>query len=256
MTTISDVGNDAETADPCSGTHHVHRRTFLAGAVATAVGASLGAGIGSSAYAAALTREQRDKLTPDQIIEMMKQGNIRFRKGKKTVRDFRAQRRATAAGQSPAAVILSCIDSRAPVEIIMDLRIGDVFNARVAGNIANQDILGSMEFGCKLSGAKVVVVMGHMACGAIKGAIDKVELGNLTSLLATIRPAVEATQYAGEHSAKNDGYVDAVARTNVTMTMAAIRSGSAVLAAMEAAGSIKIAGAMYNLETGEVEFFT
>ena len=138
----------------------------------------------------------------------------------------------------------------------MDLGIGDVFNARVAGNIANDDILGSIEFACKVAGAKVVLVMGHTACGAIKGAIDKVELGNLTSLLAKIRPAVEATSYEGERSAKNYGFVDAVARKNVELTMADIRGRSPVLADLEAKSVLKIAGAMYDIKTAQVEFFT
>jgi carbonic anhydrase len=138
----------------------------------------------------------------------------------------------------------------------MDLGIGDCFNARVAGNISNDDILGSMEFACKAAGAKVVLVMGHTACGAIKGAIDNVQLGNLTGLLAKIRPAVEATQYQGERSAKNYGFVDAVARKNVELTMIEIHQHSAVLADLETSGAIKIAGAMYNLDTGRVEFFS
>jgi carbonic anhydrase len=137
----------------------------------------------------------------------------------------------------------------------MDLGIGDCFNARVAGNIANDDILGSMEFACKVAGAKVVLVMGHTACGAIKGAIDKVQLGKLTGLLAKIRPAVEASRYQGERSAKNYDFVDAVARKNVELTIADIRRRSAVLAELETAKAVKIVGAMYNLETGLVEFF-
>ena len=157
---------------------------------------------GRVAYAAALTKAQRDKLTPDEIIALMKKGNERFRLGQESPHDYLAQQKASAKGQYPAAVILSCIDSRAPAETIMDLGIGDCFNARVAGNIANDDILGSMEFACKVAGAKVVLVMGHTACGAIKGAIDNVQLGNLTGLLAKIRPAVDATQYQGERSAK------------------------------------------------------
>ena len=157
--------------------------------------------------------------------------------------------------QYPAAVLLSCIDSRAPAETIMDLGIGDCFNARVAGNVANDDILGSMEFACKVAGAKVVLVMGHTACGAIKGAIANVELGNLTGLLAKIRPAVDATQYTGERSANNYGFVDAVARRNVQLTMDEINRRSPVLAEMAKAGTIKIAGAMYDLETGAVDFF-
>jgi carbonic anhydrase len=151
-------------------------------------------------------------------------------------------------------VLLSCIDSRAPAETIMDLGIGDVFNARVAGNIANDDILGSIEFACKIAGAKVVLVMGHTACGAIKGAIDRVQLGNLTSLLARIQPAVDATAYQGERSAKNYAFVDTVARKNVELTMAGIHSRSAVIAELETKGAVKIAGAMYNLESAAVDF--
>src|SRR5262245_64722658 len=128
-------------------------------------------------------------MTPDEIIQLMKKGNERFRSGKPTTQNYLAQQRASAKGQYPAAVLLSCIDSRAPAETIMDLGIGDVFNARVAGNVANDDILGSMEFACQVAGAKVVLVMGHTACGAIKGAIDRVQLGNLTGLLAKVQPA-------------------------------------------------------------------
>ena len=138
----------------------------------------------------------------------------------------------------------------------MDLGIGDCFNARVAGNIANDDIIGSMEFACKVAGAKVALVMGHTSCGAIKGAIDKVQLGKLTGLLDKIRPAVEATRYQGDRSAKNHGFVDAVARKNVELTMADIRRRSAILAALETSGAVKIAGAMYNIETGPIEFFS
>ena len=137
----------------------------------------------------------------------------------------------------------------------MDLGIGDCFNARVAGNVSNDDIVGSLEFACKVAGAKVVLVMGHTACGAIKGAIDNVQLGKLTGLLAKIRPAVDATQYQGERSAKNYGFVDAVARKNVELTMAEISRRSTVLADLERSGAVRIAGAMYNIETGLVEFF-
>ncbi len=235
---------------------HRHRRSFLKIGVVAA--ATTAAGIVPGwrlAYAAALTKARREKLTPDDIIALMKKGNERFRRGKESPHDYLAQQKASAKGQYPAAVILSCIDSRAPAETIMDLGIGDCFNARVAGNVANDDILGSMEFACKLAGAKVVLVMGHTACGAIKGAIDDAQLGNLTGLLAKIRPAVEATQYQGERSSKNYGFVDAVARKNVELTVADIHRRSPVLAELETSGAIKIAGAMYNLETGRVEFF-
>ncbi len=231
------------------------RRSFLGFtgiAMATTI---LGVAPTSPLHAAALTKAQRDKLTGDEIIALMKKGNERFRAGKESPHDYLAQQQASAKGQYPAAVILSCIDSRAPAETIMDLGIGDCFNARVAGNIANDDILGSMEFACKVAGAKVVLVMGHTACGAIKGAIDKVQLGNLTGLLAKIRPAVEATQYAGERSGANYAFVDAVARKNVELTMADIRRRSPVLADLAASGAVKIIGSMYKLETGAVEFF-
>jgi carbonic anhydrase len=215
------------------------------------------AGVGlrtEDAQAASLSKAQRDALTPDQIITAMERGNARFRAGKTTKHDYLAQKRSSASGQFPAAVILSCIDSRAPAEIVMDAGIGDTFNARVAGNIANKDILGSMEFACAVAGAKVVLVMGHTACGAIKGAIDKVELGNLTGLLETIKPAVEATTYTGERTSKNYAFVDAVAVTNVKLTIDAIRSGSPVLADLEKKGSLKIVGAMYDLTNGRVTF--
>jgi carbonic anhydrase len=185
----------------------------------------------------------------------MKQGNERFRKGDRLNRNYLAEQKASATEQHPAAVILSCIDSRAPAEVIMDLGIGDVFNSRVAGNISNDDILGSMEFACKVAGAKVVLVMGHTSCGAIKGAIDGVKLGNLTGLLAKIRPAVEATTFAGEHSSKDPAFVDAVAKRNVELTMVAIRERSSILRDLESMKTIQIAGAMYNLETAIVEFF-
>ena len=237
--------------------HHLPRRAFLRIAGTATAATALGVfPAGQVTYAAALSKAQREKLTPDDVIALMKKGNQRFRLGKESPHDYLAQQKASAKGQYPAAVILSCIDSRAPAETIMDLGIGDCFNARVAGNIANEDILGSMEFACKIAGAKVVLVMGHTACGAIKGAIDNAQLGNLTGLLAKIRPAVEATQYQGERSASNYGFVDAVARKNVELMMAEIHRRSAVLADLEKSGAIKIAGAMYNLGTGAVEFFS
>jgi carbonic anhydrase len=241
---------------PVDSSNGVGRRTVLKTALSVAaVGLAGGMGGVESAYAAALSKSERDKLTPDQIIESLKQGNRRFRLGKMLPHDYLAQKRATASGQYPAAVILSCIDSRAPAEIILDTRIGDTFNARIAGNIANEDLIGSLEFACAAAGAKVILVMGHTGCGAIKGAIDHVELGNLTGLLAKIRPAVDETQYAGDRSSKNNEFVDAVAKTNVRRTIDAIRNGSNVLAPMEKDGKVKIVGAMYHLNGGVVEFF-
>jgi carbonic anhydrase len=234
---------------------HRDRRRFLTIFGVAAVEGLVGGGLAPRlAYADALTKAQRDKMTPEEIIALMEQGNERFRNGDKLTRNYLAEQRASAKGQHPAAVILSCIDSRSPAEIIMDLGIGDVFNSRVAGNISNDDILGSMEFACKVAGAKVVLVMGHTSCGAIQGAIDGVKLGNLTGLLAKIRPAVEATGFKGDRSSNNPAFVDAVALKNVELTIIAIRAKSAVLRDLESAKAIKIAGAMYNVETAKVDF--
>ena len=242
--------------ETCQSPHGPHRRGFLKASGAVATFASAGTATrGSIAYADALTKEQRDKLTPDDILALMKKGNQRFLTGQPANNDFLAQQRATATGQYPAAVLLSCIDSRAPAEMILDLAIGDIFNSRLAGNVVNPDVLGGMEFSCKLTGAKVVLVMGHTACGAIKGAIGNAELGNLTGLLAKIKPAVAATAYTGERTSNNYGFVDAVARKHVELTIASIRKDSPVLAEMESKGAIKMAGAMYNLETGVADFF-
>ncbi|HMF11974.1 MAG TPA: carbonic anhydrase family protein, partial [Gemmataceae bacterium] len=181
--------------------------------------------------------------------------NARFRKGEGPKRDFLAEQKASAKGQYPAAVILSCVDSRAPAEIVMDLGIGNVFNCRVAGNASNEDIVGSMEFACKVAGAKLILVMGHTSCGAIRGAIDNVELGNLTGLLARIRPAVKATEFKGERTSNNAAFVDAVARKNVELAKKQILEKSPVLRELESKRAIKVAGAMYDLETAAVDFF-
>lgn len=247
-----------QTRPHCCGTEvDSRRRTVLKSAPAalfamTAAPLLLAPGV---SMAAALTKELRDSMTPDQVIALVKQGNERFRSGKMEARDYLAQKRASASGQFPAAVILSCIDSRAPAEIILDAGIGDTFNARVAGNIVNDDLLGSMEFACAVAGAKLVLVMGHTACGAIKGAIDGAQLGHLTGLLERIKPAVEATQFAGERSSKNDAFVDAVAATNVRRAVEEIRRRSEVLAALEKAGKIKIVGSMYQLVDGKVVIY-
>jgi carbonic anhydrase len=201
-----------------------------------------------------LTKEQRDRMTPSQVIEELKKGNERFRAGKMVAHDYLAQKTSTAVGQYPAAVVLGCIDSRAPAEILFDTGIGDTFNGRIAGNVVNDDLLGSMEFACAVAGAKVALVFGHTACGAVKGAIDDVEMGNLTGLLARIKPAISATKFNGEKLSKNAAYVDAVARTNVVLALDNIRRRSPILEDLEKKGSIQIVGAMYDLATGMVEF--
>jgi carbonic anhydrase len=233
------------------------RRGFLRAAVGSCALIPLAAAAASpEPTRGALSREERDRLTPDQVVAAMKKGNERFRAGTMTPRDYLAQKRSSALGQFPAAVVLGCVDSRVPAEIIFDTGIGDTFNARIAGNVVNDDIIGSMEFACAVSGAKAVVVFGHTACGAVKGAIDDVEMGSLTGLLARIKPAITATQFDGEKSSKNPAYVDAVARKNVELALAAIRRRSPILADLETNGTITIAGAMYDLATGVVEFIS
>ena len=238
-------------------THNVDRRRFL--------GASLGACAltpivpGSffqlaGALSHSLTKAERDSMSPSFVIDELKKGNERFRSGKMVQRNYLAEQKGSAKGQYPAAVVLGCLDSRVPAEIVFDAGIGDMFVGRVAGNVVNDDMLGSMEFGCAVTGSKVILVLGHTACGAIKGAIDDVVLGNLTALLARIKPAVAATKYEGEKSSKNYAYVNAVAETNVNLVVAEIHRRSPVLEDLAKKGTIAIVGAMYDLATGAVKF--
>ena len=191
-------------------------------------------------------------LTPDAALALLADGNARFVAGTPARRDYRDQIRATAAAQYPFAVVLGCIDSRVPIETVFDQGIGDIFSARVAGNIVNTELLGSMEFACRLAGSKLVVVLGHTSCGAVKGAISSARLGNLTQLVQKIDPAVEAIE--GERDADNAPYVDGVAEENVRMVIAEIRRESSVLATMEQDREIRIVGAMYDVSTGAVRF--
>ncbi len=201
-----------------------------------------------------LSKAVRDATSPDEIIARAKAGNERFRTGMKRRRDFAAELQKIASGQWPAAVILGCIDSRAPAEIIFDLGLGDIFNCRVAGNVESPDILASIEYATTVAGAKLVAVLGHASCGAVKGAIAGTKLGNLTQLLVKIRPAVDQTTYSGNRTADNPAFVDAVARKSVELTIARIRKGSPVITELEKSGAIKIAGCFYDLSAGQVEF--
>ncbi len=198
----------------------------------------------------------QEKMTPAMALQMLQEGNKRFVNRSNLERDYIEQVRLTSGGQFPFAVILSCLDSRIPAEIVFDQGIGDTFIARVAGNIANDDILGSMEFACKLAGAKLIVVLGHTACGAVKGACDNAELGNLTGLLSKIQPAVNETpsQPGAERNSSNSEFVNNVAVKNVEMTIENIKQNSQVLNEMLQSSQINIVGAMYKVETGEVEF--
>ncbi|MDC7995491.1 carbonic anhydrase family protein [Altibacter sp. HG106] len=204
------------------------------------------------------TKETQAKMTPDAAIAALKNGNQRFVANDMAVRDLPNQVKQTSSGQYPFATVLHCIDSRVSAELLFDQGIGDVFSVRVAGNFVNKDILGSMEFACKLAGTKVVVVLGHTSCGAVKGACDHARLGNLTHLIKNIEPAVDAVSEPADENKRNSGnieFVDAVAKKNVEMTVDNIRKQSEVLKEMEDNGEIKIVGAMYDISDGRVTFY-
>jgi carbonic anhydrase len=203
------------------------------------------------------SKDCQSAVTSQQVLEHFKQGNRRFASGHGTHRNYGQQVRETAKGQFPLASVVSCIDSRAPAEIVLDQGIGDIFNARIAGNIVNDDILGSLEFASKLSGSKLIVVMGHTSCGAVKGACDNVEMGNLTGLLARIQPAVAAVPTAAgvDRSSKNYQFVEDVSEANVRRNVQLIRERSPILREMEEKGEIMIVGAMYDVASGKVDWY-
>jgi carbonic anhydrase len=203
------------------------------------------------------TREQRDSLSPANALKMLKEGNERFRANLRANRDLLKQVNETRDGQWPFAAILSCIDSRTSAELIFDQGLGDIFSVRIAGNLVNEDILGSLEFACRIAGAKVIVVLGHSRCGAIMGACDGVELGYLTGLLEKIRPAVDAVPLPsdpGSRTSAEPGFVDAVAREHVRRVIETILEQSSVLREMRTAGEIDVVGGMYDVGNGAVEF--
>lgn len=203
------------------------------------------------------TKETQAQMTPEKSLEALKEGNIRFQNNSSVERNLLEQVEDTKKGQFPFATVLSCIDSRIPAEMIFDQGIGDLFSVRIAGNFINDDILGSMEFACKLAGSRIVVVLGHTSCGAIKGACDGAELGKLTGMLDKIKPAVKAVNSPAEpaqRTSQNLDFVNEVAAQNVTFSIDGIRSGSEVLCEMESNGEIIIVGAMYDVATGKVSF--
>ncbi len=203
-----------------------------------------------------LTKEMQVSLTPVKAIELLREGNKRFVNNLKVNRNLLQQVNETSGGQYPLAVVLSCIDSRTSAELIFDQGLGDIFSVRIAGNIINEDILGSMEFACKVAGAKALVVLGHSKCGAVKGACDHVEMGNLTNLLSKLQPAVYAEKtVTTDRSSANDEFVEKVATINVKMAMHQIHDKSTILNEMILKGEIAIIGGMYNVETGVVDFY-
>lgn len=204
-----------------------------------------------------LTAEQQAKLTPLEVLERLKSGNKAFIEDNLTIRNTTERVRKASLGQYPKAVVLSCLDSRVPVEDVFHSGIGNLFVARVAGNVVNDDILGSLEYACKVSGAKLVLVLGHEYCGAIKSAISDVKLGNITTLLDKIQPAVKeaSLNFKGEKIASNEAFVEAVCDANVKLDMDQIRKRSSILKEMEQKGEILLVGGVYNMKTGEVVFF-
>ena len=201
-----------------------------------------------------LTKEEQEALTPDLVIEILKEGNVRFTNSDLTARNHSKQVRNSTLSQYPKAIVLSCIDSRVPVEDVFDRGIGDLFVARIAGNFVNEDILGSMEYACKVSGSKLVLVLGHEHCGAIKSAIDNVKLGNITAMLQKIRVSVESEEYSGERNSENQEFVHMVCENNVKYAINQIRIKSPILKEMEDNGKIKIVGAIYDMSNGKVNW--
>lgn len=203
------------------------------------------------------TQETQATMTPEKALNFLKEGNLRFQNNLKANRNLLQQVNDTAEGQFPFATILSCIDSRVSAELVFDQGLGDIFSIRIAGNFINQDILGSMEFACKLAGTKLLVVLGHTSCGAVKGACDHARMGNLTTLINKIEPAVYAVEEPADQKQRNSSnlkFVDEVAHKNVEMALENIRSQSVILHDMENAGEIMIVGGMYDLSTGAVTF--
>ncbi|MBK7232070.1 MAG: carbonic anhydrase [Saprospiraceae bacterium] len=203
-----------------------------------------------------LTKEMQSAITPSMALDLLKEGNKRFVNNLKVNRNLLQQANETSDGQHPFAVILSCIDSRTSAELIFDQGLGDIFSIRIAGNIINEDILGSLEFGCKVAGSKIIVVLGHTKCGAVKGACDHVEMGNLTALLSKIRPAVDDEKTTKENRNSNNAeFVENVATINVIRTVKSIQERSPILKEMIQSGQIGIVGGTHNISSGEVTFY-
>ena len=202
----------------------------------------------------AQTAESQAAITPEMAIQMLKDGNARFIAEDPLIRDFSQEVATTASGQFPYAVVLGCIDSRVPPEIVFDAGIGDIFSARVAGNFENEDILGSMEFATAVAGSKAIVVLGHSECGAVKGACDNVEVGNITAMLDNIEPAVEAVEYEGDRTSANKAFVDEVVHMNVTMTMQDILDRSDIIREQVESGEVVLVGAIHDVSSGRVTF--
>jgi carbonic anhydrase len=240
----------------------LNRRNFMKKAGGSLIAAAAGSSLALSAMqahaaqsAVTQTKQTQAAITPQIALQMLKDGNTRFVQGAMLKRDLMQQVKATGTGQFPFAALVSCIDSRESGQLVFDQGIGDIFSARIAGNFVNDDILGSLEFACAAAGAKLIVVLGHTECGAVKGACDDVVLGNLTQTLANIKPAVAAVSgFDSDRTSKNNEFVQAVADKNVVLTLERIRERSPILRDMADKGQIGLAGAMYDVHTGKVSF--
>lgn len=232
----------------------VDRRTFVGSLVAAVSASAVAASTASADECVAITAEAQQAMTPDDALAALKDGNARFVAGKMLNCDLMAQVKATATGQAPIAAIVGCIDSRVPPEAVFDQHIGDIFAARVAGNFVNTDIIGSLEFATAVAGSKAIVILAHSSCGAVKGAVDEVKLGNLTAMLEKIEPAIQATPLTGEKSSSNTAYVEAVSTKNAELTVAVLLDRSPVIKELVDAGKVKVVAAKHDVATGEVTF--
>lgn len=232
----------------------INRRRFIKSVAATGLLFTTAARV-ASANQPVMSRQAQMTITPDDALQELVQGNERFVSSKMLQRDLMAQVRATATGQYPFAAVVGCIDSRVPPELVFDQGIGDIFSGRIAGNFVNTDMIGSLEFATKLAGSKLIVVLGHTECGAIRGAVDNVQLGNLTHTLSNLLPAVySVVELEGERNSKNKAFVQKVAEVNVRLNVEALSTRSGVLRDLVEQGKLKIVGAMHDIGTGRVTF--
>lgn len=236
----------------------VNRRTFVGSLAAAVSTAAVAAPRAQAQECRAMTAEAQQALSPDDAIELLKAGNARFVSGDMRNCDLMSQVKATAEGQAPFAAIVGCIDSRVPPELVFDQQIGDIFSARVAGNFVNTDIIGSLEFATAVAGSKAIVILAHSSCGAVKGAVDEVKLGNLTAMLERIEPAIQATPLTvtGEKSSSNKKFVEAVAAKNAELTAEALLARSPVIKNLVDSGKVKVVAAKHDVATGKVTFFS
>ncbi len=238
----------------------VDRRTFIGSLVAavstSAVAVSTTRADSHGGGCHAITAEMQQAMTPDDAIDSLKEGNARFVAGEMLNCDLMAQVKATADGQAPIAAIVGCIDSRVPPEMVFDQHIGDIFSARVAGNFVNTDIIGSLEFATAVAGSKAIVILAHSSCGAVKGAVDEVKLGNLTAMLENIEPAIQATPLTGEKSSSNKKFVEAVSEKNAQLTVKLLLERSPVIKGLVDDGKVKVVAAKHDVATGKVTFLS